>query len=212
MTSSDDKSADKFLDEAYHLEDKESMAAFYQKWADDYDQQMLENLNYLSPRLIGELLIEYLSDKQSAILDIGCGTGLTSVLLHERSYQSIDGLDFSADMLRVSSERGIYRKLIEADLNQPLNIADEQYHAAISSGTFTHGHVGPEPLHEIFRILKPGGLLACTIHNELWQSQGFEQKLEQLLDDGTITCLVRRLDSYFKGSEPEGWFCLYQKL
>ena len=206
----DDKNTDKFLDEAYRLKDKSSMVAFYEKWADDYDQ-MLDNLHYLSPRLIGELLIEHLADKQSIILDVGCGTGLTSVLLHENGFQTIDGLDFSADMLRVSRQRGIYRNLIEADLNQPLSLADEQYHAAISSGTFTHGHVGPEPLDEIFRILKPGGLFACTIHDALWQNRGFEQKIEQLLADDVISCLVRKLDCYFEGNEPEGWFCLYRK-
>lgn len=207
----DSEKGAKFVKEAYQLTDKSDMVEFYRNWADDYDHQMLDNLNYLSPRRIGEVLLEHLVDRQSTILDIGCGTGLTSVLLHEQGYQAIDGLDFSADMLRVSAERGIYRDLIQADLNQPLAIADNSYHAAISSGTFTHGHVGPEPLDEIFRILKPGGLLACTIHSELWQSRGFEEKFDQLLGKQKISCLFKQLEAYFEGNEPEGWFCLYRR-
>ena len=188
------------------------MVDFYRKWADDYDRQMLDNLNYQSPTLIARLLVKFLTDRNAPILDIGCGTGLTSVLLHSNGYTHIDGLDFSADMLRVAGERNIYQNLIEADLNLPLNIPDNQYLAAISSGTFTHGHVGPGPLDEIFRILQNGGILACTIHLDLWQSRGFEAKLQDLIDSGIIQCLYREKDIYYEGGEPEGWFCVYQKL
>ncbi|MCP4431905.1 MAG: methyltransferase domain-containing protein [Gammaproteobacteria bacterium] len=200
-----------FVEEAYSLENKDSTVDFYKKWADDYDHQMLENLNYLSPTLIAQILVKYLDNRNSRILDMGCGTGLTSMLLHQQGYTDIDGLDFSADMLRVAGERCIYNRLIEADLNKPLSIDDCQYEAAISSGTFTHGHVGAEPLDEIFRILTKGGLLACTIHLDLWQSRGFETKLQQLIDDGSIKCLYREQDCYYEGGEPEGWFCVYQK-
>lgn len=201
-----------FVDEAYQLEDKEDMVGFYRKWAGDYDRQMVDNLNYLSPTLIAQVLIKFLADINSRILDIGCGTGLTSVPLHHNGFRDIDGLDFSADMLRVAAGRDIYDQLIEADLNLPLAINDSQYDAAISSGTFTHGHVGAEPIDEIFRILKKGGLLACTIHLDLWQSRGFEAKLQRLVDCASIKCLYREQDRYYENCEPEGWFCVYQKL
>ncbi len=200
-----------FIAEAYSLHDEDSMVDFYEKWADDYDRQMVDTLNYLSPNLIANQLIRFLDDKKIRILDIGCGTGLTSVLLHQQGYVQIDGLDFSADMLRVAGQRKIYDRLIQTDLNQPLEIEDNLYRAAISSGTFTHGHVGPEPLDEIFRILKPGGLLACTIHLDLWQTRGFEAKFENLIDSGAISCLYREKDRFYEGGEPEGWFCVYQK-
>lgn len=212
MTDSKIRPPGKFVEEAYGLDDKESMVDFYQKWADDYDRQMLDNLKYLSPALIAQILMRFMPDREAPVLDIGCGTGLTSLLLYENGYTNIDGLDFSADMLRVAGERNIYRKLIEADLNIPLNIADNQYFAAVSSGTFTHGHVGPEPLDEIFRILQNDGLLACTIHLDLWQSGGFSSKLQKLTDDGVIRCLYREQDRYYEGGEPEGWFCVYRKL
>ncbi len=212
MVKSKNITEKKFVAEAYSLEDKDSMVDFYKKWADDYDRQMLDNLNYLSPTLIAQILIKYLDNKDGRILDIGCGTGLTSILLHQQGYAPIDGLDFSADMLRVADERKIYNRMIEADLNLPLTIEDNQYDAAISSGTFTHGHVGPEPLDEIFRILKPGGLLACTVHLDLWQSRGFEAKFQALLDSGAISCLYREKDCFYEGGELEGWFSVYQKI
>ena len=39
----------------------------------------------------------------------------TEALLHR-----LDGVDLSAEMLAVARERGIYRKLIEADITEPL--------------------------------------------------------------------------------------------
>ncbi len=212
MIDTKDTSDQTFVEEAYSLESKESMVEFYQKWADAYDHQMLENRRYLSPTLIAELLLKYLPDPQAAILDLGCGTGLTSKLLHSLGYHNLDGLDFSKDMLRVARNRGIYRDLIEADLNQPLDLPEACYDAAISSGTFTHGHVGPEPLQEVFRILKDKAVLACTIHLDLWQSRGFAGKLQDLIDKKSIRCLYREQDRFYANGDPEGWFCVYQKL
>jgi predicted TPR repeat methyltransferase len=205
------KGPSEFVDAAYHLDDEASMVDFYRKWAADYDHQMLDELGYTSPTKIAQQLIQYLPDTQSMIFDIGCGTGLTCVFLAEKGYTNLDGIDLSPDMVRVASERGIYRELLVGDVNQALERNDESYDAAISSGTFTHGHVGPEPLDEIFRILKPGGILACTIHQDLWTSMGFEEKLAALTAKDIASPVSCEMDSYYKDRDPEGWFCVYRK-
>lgn len=205
------KALSAFVDEAYHLENELEMVDFYKKWAADYDHQMLDKLGYSSPASIARILGEQLSDQQSSILDIGCGTGLTCRLLAEKGYSNLDGIDFSADMLSVARERGIYRELIQADVNQPLEIESGRYDGAISSGTFTHGHVGAEPLDEIFRVLKPGGILACTVHQDLWQSMGFEAKFTTLVERDVATSVSLELGSYYTDGPVEGWFCVYRK-
>ncbi len=187
------------------------MVDFYRKWAADYDHQMLNELGYTSPTKIAQQLSQHLPDTQSTVFDIGCGTGLTCVFLAAKGYTNLDGIDLSPDMVRVASERGIYRELLVGDVNQALERNDESYDAVISSGTFTHGHVGPEPLDEIFRILKPGGILACTIHQDLWTSMGFEEKLATMSANGIASPVSCEMDSYYKGREPEGWFCVYRK-
>lgn len=200
-----------FVDEAYHLENADDMVAFYRKWAQDYDRQMLEIRGYTSPATIAEKLARHLPRKQAAILDVGCGTGLTCRLLAEQGYTCLDGLDLSAEMLGVARERGIYRELLEADVNQPLAMETASYDGVISSGTFTHGHVGPEPLAEIFRILKPGGILACTVHQDLWQSMGFEARFRELLSEGVASELSLEHAPYYRDGEAEGWFGVYRK-
>ena len=205
------KGPNEFVDAAYHLDDEASMVDFYRKWAADYDHQMLNELGYTSPTKIAQQLSQHLPDTRSTVFDIGCGTGLTCVFLAEKGYTHLDGIDLSPDMVRVASERGIYRELLVGDVNQALERDDESYDAVVSSGTFTHGHVGPEPLDEIFRILKPGGILACTIHQDLWTSMGFEEKLATFAAKDIASPVSCEMDSYYKNREPEGWFCVYRK-
>jgi predicted TPR repeat methyltransferase len=205
------KAPNEFVDAAYHLDDEASMVDFYRKWAADYDHQMLDELGYTSPTKIAQQLSQYLPNIETTVFDIGCGTGLTCLFLAEKGYTNLDGIDLSPDMVRIASERGIYRELLVGDVNQALERNDESYDAVISSGTFTHGHVGPEPLDEIFRILKPGGILACTIHQDLWTSMGFEAKLAALAAKGIASPVSCEMDSYYKDRDPEGWFCVYRK-
>ncbi len=199
-----------FVDAAYNLED-EGMVEFYRKWAEEYDHEMLDKLGYTSPASIAGILLEQLPDTEAEVLDLGCGTGLTCLLLAEHGYSRLDGIDISKEMLQVARERGIYRDLLAADLNQPLQFESASYDGIISSGTFTHGHVGPEPLDEVFRVLRPGGILACTVHLDLWQTEGFEAKFQALVDEGTANLLSKQEGSYYRDGAIEGWFCVYQK-
>ena len=200
-----------FVSEAYQLDDEAAMVDFYRKWAEDYDKQMLVGLGYVSPTKIAQLLGKFVVDTGASIFDIGCGTGLTCVYLAEKGFSNLDGIDISPDMVRVAGERGIYRELLVGDVNQVLERDSNSYDAVISSGTFTHGHVGPEPLDEIFRILRPGGLLACTVHHDLWESMGFKSRLDLLVAQGTATREQLFEDKYYKDGPKEGWFCLYRK-
>ena len=98
---SDPKGPSEFVSEAYNLDDEEKIVEFYNKWADEYDHQMLEVLGYTSPITIAQLLCNYVPDKNASIFDIGCGTGLTSIFLHRQGYDHLDGVDLSPDMVRV---------------------------------------------------------------------------------------------------------------
>jgi predicted TPR repeat methyltransferase len=204
--------ADDFVQEAYHLENTHEMVDFYRKWAADYDRQMLDQRGYTAPSSIAAILSEQLPDTQASVLDVGCGTGLTCRLLAERGFSQLDGIDLSQEMIDVARERGIYRNLLQGDVNEPLQIETASYDGVVSSGTFTHGHVGPAPLDEIFRVLKPGGVLACTVHQDLWQSMGFEDRFAALVDEGIASLVSLELGSYYRDKPVEGWFCVYRKV
>ena len=82
-----------FVDEAYRIEDEASMVDFYRKWAEDYDRQMLQVLQYVSPTEIARLLAAHLPDRDSEIFDVGCGTGLTCSYLATAGYGNLDGIE-----------------------------------------------------------------------------------------------------------------------
>jgi len=203
---------DDFVQQAYHLESTDEMVDFYRKWAADYDRQMLDQRGYTAPSSIAKILSEQLSDTRASVLDVGCGTGLTCRLLAESGFSQLDGIDLSQEMIEVARERGIYRNLLQGDVNQPLQLETASYDGVVSSGTFTHGHVGPGPLDEIFRVLKPGGILACTVHQDLWQSMGFEDRFAALVDQGIASLISLELGSYYRDKPLEGWFCVYRKV
>ena len=109
--------AAELLERAYALDSDEKSRALYRDWAQTYDETMLQGLHYQSPQTVARLLAAHLPDRQAAVLDIGCGTGLLGQGLAEHGFGTIDGLDVSPEMMQVAQRRGVYRRFIEADLN-----------------------------------------------------------------------------------------------
>ena len=173
---------------------------------------MVGELGYCSPRLVAERLIRHLAGTDAEVLDIGCGTGLTSDLLFERGFRNIDGIDLTVSMLKKARTRGIYRNLIQADLNEPIDLPDRSYDAMVSSGTFTCGHVGPEPFDELVRLLRPDGLWSFSIHMDLWEPAGFRATLDRLVSQDQLACVEKEPDRFFETLEPGGWFFVYRRL
>ncbi len=80
------------------------------------DQNCLKNLVIAHPMPRWSTL-NIVRDRDSQILDMGCGTGIVGELLFSNGYQNIDGSgSFSPEMLQKARERNVYRSLGEADL------------------------------------------------------------------------------------------------
>jgi predicted TPR repeat methyltransferase len=208
----DSRHSNEFLQQAYALHDLQQARQFYERWARDYDTEMEGQLRYVAPRLLAEILSEHApGDATAEVLDVGCGTGLTSHYLRELGYALFDGIDITKEMLDRARERGIYRALHEADITKPIALKDAQYDVVVSSGTFTLGHVDSQPLPELLRVLKPNGYLACTVHKDLWEAQGFRGQFEQFADDGVLVEREFRRGEFFEGLGETALYCIYQK-
>ena len=75
-------------------------------------------------------------------------------------------------------------------MTKGLPIKDNSYNGIVSSGTFTHGHVGPEVLFEIKRILSKGGVAVLSVNSKHWHSLGFDATLQTLEASGSKTNVV----------------------
>lgn len=167
------------LNAAYGLKTPEDNRKLYADWAETYDDSFAADMDYQLPRMVGLIFCEAFKGL-GPVLDVGAGTGLLAQNIPIRGMLEIDALDVSPDMLFVAAKKGLYRKTIEADLTKLLDIADGVYGAVVSSGTFTHGHVGPDALDELLRVAKPGAIFVLAVNAEHFVARGFEEKFAQL--------------------------------
>lgn len=166
------------VDTAYALQTPEDSRRLYAKWAKSYDADFAEANAFLLPAHVARIFNE--NRGAGPVLDAGAGTGLVAAELQKTGVIEIDGVDISSEMLAVARGKGHYRKTILADLTKRLPVDDGIYNAVTSSGTFTHGHVGPEAIDELLRVAAPGALFVLTIKTDHYEARGFAKKFAEL--------------------------------
>ena len=116
-------------------------------------------------RYIGRIIHHYFAvDKQTPILDLGCGHGALVDVLRKNGYTSVSGVDVSREQVALARELGI-DGIVQCDLLDHLQQA-----ACGSVGVIflwdILEHLTRDKafsvLDEIFRVLSPGGM--CLIH------------------------------------------------
>jgi len=180
------------VEDAYALETPADNLLLYAEWAGSYDEDFVESQSYVCHLRVAEVLLQHAGIVDGAVLDVGCGTGVVGVALSDGGIATIDGIDISPAMLEQSrnkknkSGKPVYRNLIEADLTRRIALDDDCYAALVSSGTFTHGHLGPESLDELWRVAAPGAWCAIGINSRHYDLMGFGQKFAEDTANGTI--------------------------
>jgi predicted TPR repeat methyltransferase len=188
----------------------EELAKAYNEWADNYDQDLIDEMGYVAPLIATQLFSDNVEDRSTIILDAGCGTGLVGEYLLRHGYKNIEGLDYSRAMLEKAGLKQIYRKLTQGDLTGSLDIASNTFDAVISVGTFTCGHVGPEAFDELLRIVKPGGHICFTVRDQAWEEDSYLDKIGALQRNGDWTMLAESTAEYIKSDDSNCKICLYQ--
>jgi predicted TPR repeat methyltransferase len=182
------------LSGAYALNSPEDCRRLYAQWADTYDTDFAQSMAY---RLPAEVAAAFLrahpkqgnGQSPGDVLDIGAGTGLLAAALRGFGFDgAIDGVDLSAPMLAQAARKGVYRTLIEADITKPLP-GGHRYTGLVSSGTFTHGHVGPEALAGLLHCAHPGALVVLSVNQAVWDRNGYDAAFASLRSRITdMTC------------------------
>ncbi len=187
------------VDAAYALETTADRKRLYAGWAAHYDDGFAAASDYIYPQHVAEVF--HNRNGKGPVLDAGAGTGLLAEALLRQSSLVIDAFDLSPEMLAEAQKKDIYRALFAGDLTQPLPFEDMSYTAVVSSGTFTHGHVGPEAFDELLRVAAPGALFVLSIKTELYSANGFGAKLTALADQ-IEDLTVHEVRVYGAGADP----------
>lgn len=198
-----DKRSTDLLEGAYAVKTPEDSVRYYRAFADTYDAEFAAQLGYAYPGLIAAAFARHAGPGDHPVADIGCGTGLVAAALGLPT-EAIDGFDISREMLDKAADKGLYRALHRVDLTRPLTLRD-RYGALVSAGTFTHGHLGPDPLIELLTLARPGALFVIGVNAEHFAKERFGDTLDLLLREERITDVARETVAiYDKPDTPHG--------
>jgi len=84
----------------------------YREWSQSYEDSVEDTMDI---RLLER--IKSIAWKQiDSAIDLACGTGRIGVWLKRNEVKLIDGIDFTPEMLKQASKKGVYNELINGDI------------------------------------------------------------------------------------------------
>lgn len=138
----------------------------FDAWAETYDQSLLHRFLFQpSYRMFLEELHGWRGGNHEPfdLLDIGCGTGtLAAMLATSPLPASVVGLDYSPAMCNVANRKARRAgfddaiTFVSAD-SEHLPFADHSFDVVTCSNSFHHYPHQQAVIHDIRRVLKPGG-------------------------------------------------------
>ncbi len=166
------------LQNAYDLKSPNDNIELYSAWAETYDNDFIEDMHYKLHLSVAEEFV--LNGGNGLVLDVGAGTGALAQALLRKGKFSIEATDISEEMLKVAGSKKIYQHSFLSDLTKEIPVDDSFYDGVVSSGTFTHGHVGPSAMVELVRVTKPGGLITISVNEKHWFALDFKSEIKKL--------------------------------
>jgi len=182
-------SHDEFFNQLNDHVSKKQAIDFYDKYAENYDKHLIDD-NYTavcqhSANVMKELfereckeIME--SGEPAAVLDVGCGSGLTGMALQKAGFKVFDGVDPSQGMLDIAHGKKIYRNLLRGKItdSEKINLPDEYCNLLFCIGCIGKEHIrADDAIPEFLRLLKPGGLAVYSVSPSLDKLQILEEHL-----------------------------------
>lgn len=200
-----------FFDIAYTLVSSSEAREMYDRWAQVYDRDLNDG-EYQQPARCAGALAKQITDKNISILDVGCGTGLSGLALKDAGYATVHGCDLSQGMLDKASELKLYKNLFTCDLNEPpIDVQPEQYDAVTAVGVFSFGHIMPEAVDELLRIVKKDGIIIIGLNDHYYEEGSLTNKLNDLEIAGKIKIIEQEHGDHIPRNELKGWVITLQK-
>jgi predicted TPR repeat methyltransferase len=129
-----------------------------------YDQQA-QQTNWLGPQVVFGLTYEFVRPGET-LLDLGIGSGLSSILFHQAGLR-VYGLDGSSEILKVCASKGFTTGLAHHDLRDlPLPYPDHFCHHIVSVAVLNSFQELSALFQEAARIMQRHGLFAFTVEEQ----------------------------------------------
>ena len=110
--------------------------------------------------LVRSALDRYASrERPLQLLDLASATGASIRFMGD--YGRVHGLDISAETIRLCEQRGV-EGLVQADALK-LPFVGDAFDVVLALDAFEHFEDDVAAMAEVFRVIRPGGLLVCTV-------------------------------------------------
>lgn len=144
----------------------------FDRFADTFDEVLVERLRYRVPGLIVDAAARALGDRRDLeVLDAGCGTGLCGPLLRPLAGRLV-GIDLSPEMLKRARSRGSYDELEAAEITAAMAAAGPRYDVVVAADVLVYFGDLSELFGAIAGCLLPGGVAAVSVERR--DGDGFE--------------------------------------
>jgi predicted TPR repeat methyltransferase len=148
----------------------EDIKHIYKDFSKTYDKDLKELMNYTAYLRVPEMVIKHLKTRNPKILDLGCGTGLSSLLFFEIGCE-VTGIDGTRAMIERAG-RLPYKKLICQDLEKSLRVKDKSFDAVVMIGVMEYINDPAALFKQVEKKLIGGGVFGLTVpQKSSWYSE-----------------------------------------
>lgn len=197
-----------FLDKAYQARDVDETRRLYDDWAASYEAEVSGN-GYATPARCAQALKSLAVDLSLPVLDFGCGTGLSGLALKHAGFETIDGVDLSAEMLQGARAKGIYRSLTQIEAGAKLPKAKYTQCAAI--GVIGAGAAPISVLHELMRALPKHGRLVFSLNDHALRDRTNMAAVSEWTDCGAARLLFKEAGDHLPGIDVKSTVYILEK-
>ena len=142
----------------------------YDEFSKTYDKDVKEVMNYTAYLRVPRLVIKHLKTKYPKVLDLGCGTGLSSLPFFEIKGE-VTGIDGTRAMIKRAS-RLPYKKLICQNLEKSLRMKDNSFDAVVMVGVMEYLDDPAALFNQVNKKLVVGGVFGLTVpQKSSWYSE-----------------------------------------
>jgi SAM-dependent methyltransferase len=176
----------------------------YREWAETYEDVALDEMDL---RLLARIeSVEWAN--AGRVLDLACGTGRIGVWLRRHGVQRLDGLDFTPEMLVRAEGKGVYDRLIRADVLET-GLPAAAYDLVLE--VLADEHLAElRPLYrEAARLAAPGGVFVIVGYHPHFLMSGIPTHFDRR--DGepvAIESYVHLFSEHVQAAHGAGWTLL----
>jgi len=138
------------------------MAAVFDRYAQAFDQHLTGRLQYRSPQLLNDAILQTGVKGSLDVLDLGCGTGLCGEQIRPIA-RTLAGIDLSPAMIEKARERGIYDHLEVGEVVAGLRAKSAAYDLLVAGDVLCYFGDLAALFGAAASALRAGGLFAFSV-------------------------------------------------